>query len=127
VYTDITPQIGGGLALGATLLGAGLFAYKHHEKSEEEVGLTSKVLAFDVKAHGYCNRKRPKHGVFKAGSRTHRCALKSSTGAVPVVLPPGSLCMARISLTTATLAVRRMAGHFSSAGPSTRFAFLLHS
>lgn len=29
-------EIGGGLALGAALLGGGLFAYKHHQKSEEE-------------------------------------------------------------------------------------------
>ncbi|KAI0697273.1 carbohydrate-binding module family 12 protein [Cytidiella melzeri] len=29
-------EIGGGLALGVAALGAGLFAYKHHEKNEEE-------------------------------------------------------------------------------------------
>ena len=29
-------QVGGGLAAGIALLGAGFAAYKHHEKSEEE-------------------------------------------------------------------------------------------
>lgn len=102
-------QIGGGIAAGLGLLGAGIGAYRYvsqdhlrlsitmftvqqHEKKEEEVFCSEIMLEVDLRLY---TRKRRLHGVCKNGSKMRKGAQKISIETAPEV-PQLGITLSRI-------------------------------
>lgn len=79
-------EIGGGLLAGAAVIGAGYFAYKEHEKNDEEV----RHIASVDHALIISPRKRLRLGLCRTGSMTPRLVPPSSARMDRVVLQLGS-------------------------------------